>query len=338
MVTQETIARICKVSRSAVCLVLNNPNHPEFPKETREKILRVARELNYTPNTLARQLRKGKTNLISLIIPWNTPELMDSMERTAHKLGYATMIQFTPEPNKEAEKLALKAALERRADGIIWMPYYSSLELYTEFIELAKRTHTKIVLLEGVESTFPNIDMVNPDMEEAAEASARYVAEQGYKKITYITYKIESNFSKLRAEQMRESAKRFRLEYELLLSDKPNTIEDMLNNQKITFEKDTVFFAEEWFILDILNYCKNNELKVPETVGLVALWDLKLGNRFFLSELVSPTISAIRNFYARLGQRAVEILVERLRSGENLPVKIEKIPMKFIPRESTKRK
>lgn len=76
-VTLETIAQMSNVSRGAGSLVLRNPDHPRFAKETRERILEAARKLNYVPNRMASGLRRGQSRFVSLMVPWNTPELLE---------------------------------------------------------------------------------------------------------------------------------------------------------------------------------------------------------------------------------------------------------------------
>lgn len=67
MVTIKEIAKLCNVSNATISRVLNN--HPYVNSEKREKILRVMKELNYTPSSIARNLRINKTQTIALSIP-----------------------------------------------------------------------------------------------------------------------------------------------------------------------------------------------------------------------------------------------------------------------------
>ena len=66
-ITIKDIADTCGVSYATVSRTLNRRSgvHPE----TREKILRVADRLGYSPNLHARSLKTQKTRIIGLILP-----------------------------------------------------------------------------------------------------------------------------------------------------------------------------------------------------------------------------------------------------------------------------
>lgn len=60
-VTIKKIAELCGVSRGTVDRVLNNRGNVK--KETEEKVLRIAKQLNYTPNLAAKSLSAKKRNI-----------------------------------------------------------------------------------------------------------------------------------------------------------------------------------------------------------------------------------------------------------------------------------
>lgn len=64
MVSLKEIAKRAGVSVSTVSRTLNN--YDDVSPETRERILRIARELNYFPNAVARSLVKKKTYTIGV--------------------------------------------------------------------------------------------------------------------------------------------------------------------------------------------------------------------------------------------------------------------------------
>src|SRR3954451_17273103 len=61
-VTSADVARAAGVSRATVSYVLNDAPGRVLTPETRETVLRVARELGYQPSALARSLKRGRSN------------------------------------------------------------------------------------------------------------------------------------------------------------------------------------------------------------------------------------------------------------------------------------
>jgi len=92
---------------------------------TREKIKRVAREMNHATNMLASSLRLGYTNTIAVILgDVSNPHfaiMMKEIEEYARKFGYITFLVNTNE-DAEAEFQAIQAAQNKHVDGIILCP------------------------------------------------------------------------------------------------------------------------------------------------------------------------------------------------------------------------
>lgn len=61
------IARLSGYSVSSVSRALNN--HPHVSAEAREKILQIVKELDYTPNLVAKELSLGNTYKVGVVIP-----------------------------------------------------------------------------------------------------------------------------------------------------------------------------------------------------------------------------------------------------------------------------
>ena len=69
--TSSDVARAAGVSRSAVSFAFNSPQR--ISAATRDRILAVAADLGYAPNTLARMLQAGTTNSIGVLLPQRLP-------------------------------------------------------------------------------------------------------------------------------------------------------------------------------------------------------------------------------------------------------------------------
>ena len=71
-VTLKTIAEHVGLTPGTISAVLNNTRAADrIPQQTRDRVIAAARDLNYSPNPLARALRAGK----SAVVPTNPSEI-----------------------------------------------------------------------------------------------------------------------------------------------------------------------------------------------------------------------------------------------------------------------
>ncbi len=119
-ITIKDIARIAHVSNTTVSRALNNQSR--IRNETKEKILSIAKELNYRPDFIARSLVMKRTNTLGLVIttianPFYT-ELAQGIEATARKLGY-NIILCSTQSDLGTERLDIEMLRSKGVDGII---------------------------------------------------------------------------------------------------------------------------------------------------------------------------------------------------------------------------
>lgn len=120
MATIYDIAKLAGVSPATVSRALNQKG--QVKEETRKKILEIAEELNYSPNYLARSLKKKRTFTIALIIsdvtnPFFTT-LARGVEDKASDQGFNTIFCNTDEdPAKEKEYIDLMLKKKSRRIG-----------------------------------------------------------------------------------------------------------------------------------------------------------------------------------------------------------------------------
>src|SRR3984885_15685179 len=120
--TQKDIAVAAGVSQAAVSLVLNKSETPSVPAVTRERILKLAGELGYQPNHLARMLRSARTMALACVVPDITnpfyPGLVRGVQSVATPAGY-DVLMFDTDGREEGETRAVNWLLQGRADGVV---------------------------------------------------------------------------------------------------------------------------------------------------------------------------------------------------------------------------
>ncbi len=122
MATIRDIAKRAGVAPSTVSAILNNRPECFAAEETRERVIRVAKELNYHPNRMARGLAKGASRLLGLMV-MNVRhpvfyEIIAGVEDAASEAGYGLLLCCANDSAAgEVNHLAVLA--ENRVEGLV---------------------------------------------------------------------------------------------------------------------------------------------------------------------------------------------------------------------------
>ena len=176
------IARDLGVSVVTVSKVLRN--HSDISQETRQRVLKRMKELNYRPNLAARALITGKTFTIGLIVPDLLhpffAQVAKALSGVFRKQGYS-LILSSSEEDPELEKQELDVLLARRVDAIL----IASAQWTVESFRQIEDQQIPYVLIDrhfvGLAANFVGVD------DEAAGALAtEHLIVQGCRRIAHI--------------------------------------------------------------------------------------------------------------------------------------------------------
>src|SRR5947208_13417343 len=116
------VAREAGVGTSIASRVLNGDPTVTIRKETRDRILLAARELNYRPNAFARGLKLARTTTLGMVIPNLAypvnAEIIRGAERRAAGEGYVMLLADAEEFDQAGEAYQ-RLLLEGRVDGLL---------------------------------------------------------------------------------------------------------------------------------------------------------------------------------------------------------------------------
>ncbi|SDP42547.1 LacI family DNA-binding transcriptional regulator [Desulforhopalus singaporensis] len=199
-VTIKDIARRLHVSTTTISNALNNK--PGVSKEARDRIIKMARELGYRPNYLAKGLVSNRSYTIGLIVssiadPFY-PELALGVQDKADELGY-TMMLFNTNHSISAETRCIETLKSRGADGII----LSTVLQDDPNIELMNEMKIPFVLVNRIildPKRARKIDSVSLDNYGGAYKAAEHLCRIGYEKIAIIGGNMKSSTAILRTE------------------------------------------------------------------------------------------------------------------------------------------
>ena len=180
--TMKSIARDLGVSVVTVSKVLHN--HADISPETRKRVLRRMKEVNYQPNLSARALSTGRTSLIGLIVPDLVhpffAQVAKGISARLSAQGYSLIISSSEE-NPQLERREVDQMMARSVDALI----LASTE--SDSVSLVKLTERGVpfVLLDRKIPGFP-AHFVGIDDVMAGSLATQHLIDIGCKTIAHI--------------------------------------------------------------------------------------------------------------------------------------------------------
>lgn len=332
-VSLKTLAESCGLSVGAVSQCLRDPDNRRFSKATREKVALAARRFGYVPNRLAASLREGRTHALAMVVPWNTPEMLDEAEMEAKKRGYSLSIHFTVSPDLDAERKAIAHAVGQRTDGLLWLPSHTAWG-YSRTIRSLRQSGVRTVFLETGLPTLPEAGLVEVDYLTALGQTMRGLRDRGCADFVLVT---RGTAHKLRADRTRffeEDCRENGVASTILKFDSENRLVPVLRE----LPAGTAVFCEgDWLAIDLLRAAEKAGRNFTGDLYLISIGDVLVGGRYRIGEITQPSFSAIRRPSGELGHRAVAYLIDRIEGGapeEPSPSPV-RLAAEFIPRDTT---
>lgn len=181
MTSMQDIARRLNISRSTVSLVLSGKSDGRVSEAVKKKVLQAAKEMDYHLNELARSLRVGSSNLISVIVTDISNEFFAQMtfhiQEAAKKAGYLVLTINSNENDQEFEQMA-RLLISKQVDGIIAVPTPGGEDSLRMIIDQKVPLVTVDRFCEGISA-----DYVGVDNYEASKKAVSELLSEGFKKI-----------------------------------------------------------------------------------------------------------------------------------------------------------
>lgn len=310
-VTIKDIARISGFSKTTVSFAFNDPSR--IGRDTRDKILKIAEDLGYIPDPVARNLSLRHHGTIGLLLPevisfaFYNPYLSQIVqgigavcERDNHSL---TLIP----PIRES----LMEGVRRAAvDGLITI----GLEPGMEAVEFIHRRHLPFVAIDGrVGGEFP---VVGIDDRQAATDVMRHVLSLGHRRIAVVAFGSEPKLSTGSHVKTQRLAG-----YQDALNECATDLSDQVlyvyaessfeGGRRVAVEllaggnRPTAIIAmSDILALGVLEAVGEAELRVPEDVSIVGFDDIPE------SRLVRPQLTTVSQPGYDKGRHAADTLMQ----------------------------
>lgn len=305
MSTIVDVARLAGVSISTVSHVVNGTRR--VAPETRQRVLSAIEATGYRQHTVARALRRARTDTLALVISEAGYPVLDQMaigvESEARRANMTVFLAHSGD-DLEREQAAVRALRDRRVDGILLAPVADSsietllAESDVPFV-LLDRPFSAEVDQVGVANTEPTIELVQHliglgHRRIAFIARGKPVSTLQERYAAYLTAMnaVGLDPAGLKAEAV-EAAAMLRAIRQLLASKNPPT---------------AVVCASQMSAVHTLQVCNELRLRIPEDLSVVTF------DEFPFADVFRPRLTSVVQPAMRIGREAVRLLQRRLRT------------------------
>jgi LacI family transcriptional regulator len=307
------------VSRTTVSFVLNDVPGVKISEDTRQRVLRAARQLNYYPTAAARSLASGKTRRIGLILGEGQkrlsadaflPTFLQGVTASVHQRGYLLVLQMAEDvPSHEAYARLIR---EQQVDGVILSGPRSDDPLLPE---LAEETFPLILHGRLHRFDFPSVDI---DNKAGGYQAVTHLIGLGHHSIGFIS---NAPLSYSGAQDRFAGYKQALAEHDIPLDNTlirtaaflPDSgraaMEELLS---LPQRPTAVFAASDVVALGAMSAIRAAGLQIPRDLAIVGFDDI------FLAAHAQPPLTTIRVPAYGLGWTVAEVLITLIEGDEEV--------------------
>jgi len=327
------VAKEAGVSISTISNALNNSRYVK--KETKEKILEIVRNLNYTPNLIARGLKTKSTRTIAVIVPDISnqffAQVIKGVEEIARQRKYNVLLVCTYYDVVE-EKQSMEILRKQFVDGFMLISGYNSYD------HISKLNNVKVPIvvadreLENIKVPSVLIDNFN-----ATREAVGYLYRLGHRKIGYISYTydnqttVEKRF-KGYCKGLEENKLIF--DPDIVVTSKALRLNELQGSReavkKILSSKNipsAIMNASDFIAVGVIRSLKELKIKIPEEISVMGF------DNILMSFYTDPLLTTIKQPKKQMGTTAMNLLLDII---ERKRVKHKNIilPSELIERQS----
>jgi LacI family transcriptional regulator len=302
---------------------------------TRKRIRSAARKLGYRPNQLAASMITGRTQTLGVLVPDIANPffsgLVHAAEAAAAARGY-TVVFSTAELEPALEARAVEVLHDKRVDALL---YLGGTDRENKALRALARAGTPVVALDEALPTIPRTaSLVTVDNEEGGRLAAHHLLELGHTELAAVTGPSGLPTSRARLKGLADGAgerkphrRRIRYAEAYTIEGGRAAAHDLLEREP---EITALFCANDLMALGALEAARGLGRRVPEDLSILGFDDI------FVSALVSPPLTTIRQPLARLGKEAAELAIDLIDGNVTGPER-RVLPIELVVRESTTR-
>lgn len=324
-ITISQIAKMANVSTSTVSHVINGTKN--VSDRTRLKVEGIINETGYTPNYVAKALKKSETKTIGLIVSDITNQffvdVIQAVNEEALRNGYMVILGDSDDNPKQELEL-VKSFQERCIDGLIFSPTIHSGNYAAPYLN---SVNLPAVCIDR--TLDDKWDWVGTENRNAAKILTRHLIGLGHRRIAFVSGLRGINTTEERIEGYESALKEAGLPFDktLLIVGESRIVpakvrskerfKAILNTENFPT---AIIASNNLMVIGIMRTLQELNVKVPEDMALAAFDD------FEWADLFQPRITTIVQPCRDIGTKAVQLLIERIKNPTAALQKVEYYP------------
>jgi LacI family transcriptional regulator len=300
------IAQMAGVSKATVSMVINKKDS-SISEETRKRVLEIAKEMKYIPNSIARSLSTNKSGTIGVILPDITnpffSEMARAIEDEAERLEYNLMICNTDNDTCKEQKY-IQLLISKLIDGIIFMSGGKS----NESINILKTNNVPFVLVDRYIDGYIDDYGVFCLNKQGVEDGIKYLHANGKRKIVFVKGRENLEVSKQRLDGYICAMKNYGIYDEKYIFEGDFNIE----GGKVATEKilscfddlDAIFYSNDMMALGGMKILLRNGYRIPRDISVIGFDNIQI------SAVMEPELTTISQPIYEMGKKACSILID----------------------------
>ncbi len=321
-ITIRDISQAAGVSVASVSKVLNG-DYSKVSQATRDRVLRIADEMDYRPNQMARNLVKRKSTLIGLLIPdISNPyyaEMCRGVTDESVRFGYSALIANTDDI-VQREQNEIRTMSEYNVAGVI-------------LVGDSPTAKDNIALLRRYRMPYTSVDNFSEGMEycvyvddfTGSYRAIEYLIGRGHTRIAYIsgmTPEARENDRRLLGYYAAMKDHGLEVDESLVENGAFNTDTGyrktlQLLNRRLPFS--AIACGNDLIALGAYSALRERRVQVPHDISLVGFDDV------YLSTIMEPRMTTVRQPAYEMGVCAASMLIGRIekKSGQSKIIRFE---------------
>ena len=329
-VTIKDVAERSKVSTATVSRALRGL--PNVTPSTRDHVLKIAKEMGYSIDPIASQLRSGKSMNIGIVMPlsdsWFFSKFSTAAEAILVNANFYT-VRYSMTSLDSQTSFFERLASRRNIDGLIII----SLTLSEEDINILLNLNIPVITVETRTDTFPSISIDNL---QAAKLATQYLLNLGHKHIGLITGleddPLEFSVPQKRMQGYQSALKEYHIDFrpELIVVGNytlAGGAEAMINLLSIPYPPTAVIALADEMAIGAIKTLREMNLRIPEDVSVLGFDDNDIAEFVGLSTIRQPVMA--------FGEKAATMLLERLEKKNQGALRHIRMDTRLIIRGTT---